>query len=106
MIDWILTNMFKLSTLCILVAFTISVVRSLLKVDNLMKMIADIHSSESKTRASWVRWVSSFVIVCAIVLAFYQISKTGEAQEMLIISMITIAVGGKVTQKVIEKKEK
>jgi uncharacterized membrane protein len=65
-------------------------------------LIADMHDAKND-HASWMRSIGSVIVVFAIIMAFYQIYKTGETQEGLIIGLIGLALAGKVGQKFAEK---
>lgn len=66
------------------------------------QLIANIHDSKHD-QASWMRAVGSVIVIFAMIIAFYQIYKTGETQEGLIIGLIGLALAGKVGQKFAEK---
>ena len=65
-------------------------------------LISDMHDSKND-HASWMRSIGSVIVIFAIIMAFYQIYKTGETQEGLIIGLIGLALAGKVGQKFAEK---
>lgn len=69
----------------------------------LLQMFIDMHIRTSKF--SWTRGAGTLVILATLCLAFYQVYKTGTAQESLIVGLILVAFGGKVGQKFAENKQ-
>lgn len=71
--------------------------------DRIVNFMKEMHSEKTPNK-SWIRWMSTFVIVAAFVLGFYQQYTNGTVQETLVIGLVTIALTGKVAQKYIENK--
>lgn len=88
--------------LLIFAAVAVFAIRILVKT-KIVSFIADMHS-ESATKASWMRGMGTIIIVSALLIAAYQIYSTGQAQEWLIIGLVTIGITGKAMQKHTELK--
>lgn len=71
---------------------------------SLLDLLKIIHSEEKS--ASWIRWASSFVLISTFSLAYYQQKSVGAVQEGLIVSLVGLALTGKVAQKWLEVKSK
>jgi uncharacterized BrkB/YihY/UPF0761 family membrane protein len=83
--------------------FTVKLILSKSATTTILKLIIDVHSSESGT--SWTRVIGTLIIIMTFGLAFYQMYKTQLIQETLIIGLVAIVLGGKVGQKAIEAKK-
>lgn len=64
---------------------------------------ADAHREKSLN--SWIRYMGTFVILSAIVIAIAQVAGNKEVNFPLVTTMLGIAFGGKVAQKHIENKD-
>lgn len=71
-------------------------------VKSIFELVKSIHSEKSS--ASWLRWASSYVLFSTFVLAYYQQYANGTVQETLIISLVAMALTGKIAQKYVELK--
>lgn len=61
-------------------------------------------SHKHNTLNSWIRYMGSFVVISAVVIALAQVAGNKEINYAVVTTMLTIAFGGKVAQKHVENK--
>lgn len=71
---------------------------------SVMALVREIHEPNN-TRASWMRWASSFTLTCTFALAFFQQIQMSTVQYEVIVPLVALAITGKVAQKHLETKE-
>lgn len=101
-IDTYIDTAYTILRLIVYVIAAFVLLRTLFNV-RIAAFVADMHD-ENATKASWMRGMGTIIIVSAVVLAAYQIYKTGSTQEWLIIGMLSVGIGGKAWQKHTESK--
>ena len=93
---------YLLLKLCMMLLGSYILIRSMLN-RKIRGFLSDVHT-DNEGNVSWLRWVSSTVIISALVLVFIQTGTEGGVDVSLVLGMLGIGVTGKVGQKFAEKK--